>query len=57
MCCRKNYSTLPNEAILVNSIGCLMVIFPALVAYLATNVDYKRAALPEDAILLTGNDD
>lgn len=54
---RKNIADLPNEGFIVNCIGCLMVVFAALVGYLATNVDYKRTPLPEDAILLTGNDD
>lgn len=48
---------MPNEGVLVNCIGCLIVMFAGLIVFLATNKDYRRAALPEDAILLTGHDE
>lgn len=35
-------------------IGILIVVYAALVGYLVTKSNYKRQALPEDAILLTG---
>lgn len=53
----KTYSELPSEALLINMIGLLIVIFAALVVYLATNRQFKRIPLPEDAILLTGHDE
>lgn len=51
------YSKLPSEAVLVNTIGLLIIIFAALVVYLATHRNYKRIPLPEDAILLTGHNE
>lgn len=53
----KNISDLPHEGVLVNCIGALIIIFTGLLGYLVTKGEYKRAPLPEDAILLTGNDD
>lgn len=53
----KGYSQLPSEAVLANSIGLLIIIFAALVVYLATHRNYKRIPLPEDAILLTGHNE
>lgn len=53
----KTLSSLPNEGVLVNSIGLLIVLFAGLVVFLATKKDYKRLPLPEDAILLTGQDE
>lgn len=53
----KDYSQLPSEAVLVNCIGLLIIIFAALVVYLATHRNYKRIPLPEDAILLTGHNE
>lgn len=53
----KDYSKLPSEAVLVNCIGLLIIIFAALVVYLATHRNYKRIPLPEDAILLTGHNE
>lgn len=50
----KNLSDLPNGGLMANFIGVLMVIFAGLVMYLATEAEYKRRPLPEDAILLTG---
>lgn len=38
-------------------IGLLVVIFAAIVVYLASNKHFKRIPLPEDAILLTGHDE
>jgi len=53
----KQLDTLPNEGLLVNFIAILIVIFAALVVFLATKPNYKRVPLPEDAILLTGHDE
>lgn len=50
----KDYENLPNEAILLNCIGLFTAIFGSLVIYLVTEQSYKREALPEDAMLLTG---
>jgi len=52
-----NYSALPNEAVIINTIGLLIVAFAALVVYLATHRPFKRLPLPEDSILLTGHDE
>jgi len=49
------YGTLPSQALLVNSIGLLIVLYGSLVVYLVTEPSYKREPLPEDALLLTGN--
>lgn len=51
------YSQLPNEAIIVNTMGLLIMVFAALVVYLATNRHFQRTPLPEDAILLTGHNE
>ncbi|KAG4066311.1 hypothetical protein HA402_000535 [Bradysia odoriphaga] len=53
----EKYSQLPDEAFVVNSIGALIVTFAGLIVYLATNENYRRAPLPEDAMLLIGHDD
>lgn len=42
---------------LINTIGILMVLFAGIVLYLATNKQFRRQPLPEDAILLTGHDE
>jgi len=52
-----NYAQMPNEAVMVNCIGALIIMFAGFIVFLATNPGYKRAALPEDAILLTGHDE
>lgn len=49
-----NYSDFPSEGVLINFIGVLLVSFGALVLYLVTDATYKRVALPEDEISLTG---
>lgn len=51
------YPKLPNEAVIINTIGILMVAFSGIVVYLATNKHFRRVPLPEDAILLTGRND
>lgn len=51
------YSQLPNEAYIVNCIGALIVAFAGLIVFLTTNEGYKRAPLPEDAMLLVGHDE
>jgi len=50
-----NISSLPSEGLLVNCIGCLIVVYGAIVVYLVTETTYKREPLPEDAMLLTGD--
>lgn len=52
----KSYSDLPNEGLLVNCIGLLLIVFGSFVVYLATEPSYKRESLPEDSMLLTGNE-
>lgn len=49
-------SDLPPEAILVNSIGALIILFAALIGFLVSTADYKRQPLPEDEMLLTANE-
>lgn len=51
------YPNLPNEAMLINTIGILIVLFAGIVIYLATNRNFRRQPLPEDAILLTGHNE
>ncbi|XP_053687592.1 plasma membrane ascorbate-dependent reductase CYBRD1 [Sabethes cyaneus] len=48
-----NYSQLPPQAVLVNMIGLLMVVYGCLVVFLVTEPMYKRKPLPEDVMLLT----
>lgn len=50
----KHYEDMPNEAVLVNSIGILTIFYGSLVIYLVTEQSYKRDPLPEDSMLLTG---
>ncbi|XP_062550117.1 transmembrane ascorbate-dependent reductase CYB561-like [Armigeres subalbatus] len=49
----QNYSSLPPQAVLVNMIGMLLVVYGGLVVFLVTEPMYKRKALPEDVMLLT----
>lgn len=51
------YSDLPNQGLIVNCIGLLVAIYGALVVYMVTEKSYKREPLPEDTMLLTGNDE
>lgn len=53
----QDYGNLPNEAVIVNTMGLLMVAFAAGVVYLSTTKHFRRLPLPEDAILLTGHDE
>lgn len=48
---------MPNEAIIVNCIGILILLFAGLIGFITTNQAYRRAALPEDAMLLIGHDE
>lgn len=48
----KNYGSLPGEAVLMNSIGMLFILFALLVVYLTTEPKYKRYPRPEDGPLL-----
>lgn len=50
-----DYAQLPSQALLVNFIGILLALFGSLVMYLVTEPSYKREPLPEDTLLLTGN--
>lgn len=54
--CSKNMSELPPEAMLVNAIGALIILFAALIGFLVSTVEYKRQPLPEDEMLLTAED-
>ncbi|KAK3925696.1 Cytochrome b561 [Frankliniella fusca] len=42
------YGQLPGEAVLINMIGVVMVVFGLLVGLLVTKAEYKRTPLPED---------
>lgn len=57
LCRKTEYSDLPNEAMLINTIGMLMILFGSIVLYLATNRHFRRLPLPEDVILLTGHNE
>ncbi|XP_058461577.1 plasma membrane ascorbate-dependent reductase CYBRD1 [Malaya genurostris] len=48
-----NYRELPAQAVLVNTIGLLMIVYGGLVVFLVTEPMYKRKPLPEDVMLLT----
>ncbi|XP_055531293.1 plasma membrane ascorbate-dependent reductase CYBRD1 [Wyeomyia smithii] len=48
-----NYAQLPAQAVLMNTIGLLMVVYGSLVVFLVTEPMYKRKPLPEDVMLLT----
>ncbi|XP_058832799.1 plasma membrane ascorbate-dependent reductase CYBRD1 [Topomyia yanbarensis] len=48
-----NYRELPAQAVLVNMIGLLLIIYGGLVVFLVTEPMYKRKPLPEDVMLLT----
>lgn len=45
---RPNYGQLPGEAVLINMIGVVMVLFALLVGLLVTKAEFKRTPLPED---------
>ena len=46
------YAAKPAEAIMVNWIGVLTIVFCVLVVYLASNSRFKRLNRPEDEMLL-----
>lgn len=48
---------LPSEGLLVNFMGLSIVVFGVLVLFLATKSDFKRKPLPEDTMLLTGQNE
>uniref|UniRef100_A0A2M4ADQ3 Putative cytochrome n=1 Tax=Anopheles triannulatus TaxID=58253 RepID=A0A2M4ADQ3_9DIPT len=48
-----NYSALPAQAILINAIGLMYILYGGLVVFLVTERQYKRHPLPEDVMLLT----
>jgi len=50
------YSEMPNQGVLINSIGILLIAFGGMVVYLVTEPSYKRQPLSEDAMLLTGDE-
>lgn len=49
------YSSLPNQGLIINTIGLLITLYGTLVVYMVTEPSYKREPLAEDAMLLTGN--
>lgn len=49
---RENYSKLVHEAILINVIGLLLILFGGLSVYLVTQEHYKRFAKLEDEALV-----
>jgi len=51
------YSDMPNQGLIVNSIGLLVTVYGTLVVYMVTEKSYKREPLPEDTMLLTGSDE
>ncbi|XP_076233773.1 transmembrane ascorbate-dependent reductase CYB561 isoform X2 [Calliopsis andreniformis] len=51
---QKDYSKLVGEAVLVNIIGLLLVLFGGVSVYLVTQERYKRVPQPEDESLFTG---
>lgn len=55
--CSRKLLSLSQEALIVNVLGVLIVVFAILVIYLTSHRDYKRQPLPEDSILLTGHDE
>lgn len=54
---KADYAQMPNQAVMINCIGGLIVTFSGLIVFLATNEGYRRAPLPEDAMLLIGHDE
>ncbi|XP_076164943.1 transmembrane ascorbate-dependent reductase CYB561 isoform X2 [Ptiloglossa arizonensis] len=51
---KNNYSKLGNEAVLINVIGLLLILFGGLTVYLVTQERYKRFSKPEDESLVSG---
>lgn len=49
-----DYSKLVDEAVLINVIGLLLILFGGLVVYLVTREHYKRLPKPEDEALVGG---
>ncbi|XP_029042817.1 transmembrane ascorbate-dependent reductase CYB561 [Osmia bicornis bicornis] len=52
---KDNYSKLVDEAVLINVIGLLLVLFGGVSVYLVTQERYKRYPRPEDESLVAGN--
>lgn len=52
-----NYSSMGGEAVLVNFMGVILLVFGLLVLYLVYNPTYKRVALAEDDITLAGREE
>lgn len=52
---RDNYSKLVDEAVLINVIGLLLILFGGVSVYLVTQERYKRYPRPEDESLVAGN--
>ncbi|XP_017755642.1 PREDICTED: cytochrome b561-like [Eufriesea mexicana] len=50
----KNYSKLIDEAVLINVIGLLLILFGGLSVYLVSQERYKRFPKPEDEALVSG---
>lgn len=53
----RSYAALPGEAVLVNIIGLIFVIFGGLTVYIVSQERYRRLPRPEDDILLTGRNE
>ncbi|XP_016837722.1 cytochrome b reductase 1 isoform X2 [Nasonia vitripennis] len=54
---QSSYAELPGEAVLVNIIGLVFVIFGGLTVYIVSQERYRRLPRPEDDILLTGRNE
>lgn len=52
-----DYANLPSHAFFVNTLGILIIVYGVLVVYLVTEPSYKREPLPEDTMLLTGENE
>lgn len=51
-----NYSKFVSEGVVFNFIGVFAALYGVLVLYMVNELDYKRVALPEDEMALTGSD-
>lgn len=50
----KTYSQLPSEAVLVNCLGLVIILFAGLVIHLVSYTPYKRRTTEEDVLLAAG---
>lgn len=51
-----DFTNLPPAAMTLNFIGVLITVFAALVVYLTTESRFRRLPVPEDVMLLTGEE-